>query len=162
MSSSPTHVELLGSHPLLRLLTGEQLSRFARAGELELFRAGEEIVREGTLGDALYLILTGAATVHTGGGEGGRVLATLTAGEFFGEMSLIEPALRSATVRAAELSELFRLPHFAIANLLQDDPVAMNQILVAVVRALSNRLRRTNALVGSVEKLAEFLAGSLV
>lgn len=159
--SSPTHAELLGSHPLLRLLTGEQLNRFARAGELELFRADEEIVSEGTLGDALYLILSGSATVHTGGANG-RTLATLQAGEFFGEMSLIEPALRSATVRAAELCELFRLPHFAIANMLQDDPVAMNQILVAVVRALSNRLRRTNALVGSVEKLAEFLAGSLV
>jgi len=160
--SSPTHAELLGSHPLLRLLTGEQLNRFARAGELELFRAGEEIVREGTLGDALYLILSGSATVHTGKEGSGRVLATLGPGEFFGEMSLIEPALRSATVRAAEMSELFRLPHFSIANMLQDDPVAMNQILVAVVRSLSTRLRRTNALVGSVEKLADFLAGSLV
>ena len=62
----------------------------------------------------------------------------------------------------AVLDMVFRVPHFSLANLLQDDPVALNLVLVTIVRVLSHRLRRTNELVGSVEKLSEWLAGSLV
>jgi CRP/FNR family transcriptional regulator, cyclic AMP receptor protein len=152
--------DLLRSHPLLRRLSDEQLGRVAQAGDLELYRPAEEIVLAGTLGDSLYLILSGSATVHAG--AGGKLLARLLAGEFFGEMSLIEPALRSATVRAAELSELFRVPHVSLANLLKDDPPAMNLILVSIVRTLSHRLRHTNELIGDVAKLSEFLASALV
>ena len=154
------NAELLRQHPLLTRLTDEQLLRFARAGELELFRPGEDVVVAGTLGDSFYLILSGTVTVHMA--QGGRTLATLQPGEFFGEMSLIEPALRSATVRAAEIAELYRVPHFSMANLLQDDPIAMNVVLVTLVRTLSQRLRNTNSLVGDVAKLSEFLAGSLI
>src|SRR5258708_4568199 len=149
------NVELLERHPLLRLLTPEQVRRFAQAGELELFRPGEDIVVAGTLGDSFYLILSGQTAVYPA--TGGAALATLKAGEFFGEMSLIEPATRSATVRATELAELFRVPHFSLANLLQDDPNALNLVLVTIVRVLSSRLRQTNNLVGSVEKLSEWL-----
>jgi CRP-like cAMP-binding protein len=152
--------DLLRTHPLLARLAPEQLVRFAEAGELEPFQPGEEIVVEGTLGDSLYLIVSGAAEVHVG--SIGQPLAVLRAGEFFGEMSLLEPAMRSATVRAAESSTVFRVPHYALANLLQDDPVVLNLVLVMIVRALSQRLRHTNQLVGSPNKLSEWLAGSLV
>ena len=153
--------ELLKQHPLLARLTLEQVLRFASSGELESFAAGENIVEEGTMGDALYLILSGAATVHVGGVDS-RPLAALLPGEFFGEMSLVEPAVRSATVRATEPTEVFRVPHFALAKLLEDDPVVLHLVLVTIVRVLSQRLRDTNALVGSVEKLSEWLASSLV
>jgi CRP-like cAMP-binding protein len=154
------NLELLKSHPLVRLLTPAQLESFAQAGELELFKSGEDIVVAGTLGDSFYLLLSGTAEVMPHGG--GPRLAALRGGEFFGEMSLIEPATRSATVRAVDLCEVFRMPNFSLANLLQDDPVALNLVLVTIVRVLSHRLRRTNQLVGSVEKLSEWLAGSLV
>jgi CRP-like cAMP-binding protein len=156
-----TNAELLQQHPLLARLSLEQVLRFAQAGELELFHAGENIVVEGTLGDSLYLILSGAANVHTGGVDT-RPLATLKPGEFFGEMSLVEPAVRSATVRATETTEVFRVPHYALANLLEDDPVVLHLVLVTIIRVLSKRLRDTNALVGSVEKLSEWLAASMV
>jgi len=156
-----TNAELLQQHPLLARLSLDQVLRFAQAGALELFQPGEDIVVEGTLGDSLYLILSGAATVHIGGGES-RPLATLKPGEFFGEMSLVEPAVRSATVRATEVTEVFRVPHYALSKLLEDDPVVLHLVLVTVIRVLSRRLRETNALVGSVEKLSEWLASSLV
>ncbi len=156
-----TNAELLKQHPLLARLSLEQILRFAQAGQLELFKPGDDIVVEGTLGDALYLILSGSASVHTGGGET-RPLALLSPGEFFGEMSLVEPAVRSAAVRAAELAEVVRVPHFALANLLGDRPVALHLVLVTIIRVLSTRLRDTNSLVGSVEKLSEWLASSLV
>jgi CRP-like cAMP-binding protein len=150
--------ELLMRHPLFSRLRPDQIQRFAQAGDLEAFHAGENVVVEGTLGDALYLILTGAVQVV----KGGRTLATLFPGEFFGEMSLVEPAARSATVVAGEPSYLFRLPHFTLQNLLEEDPLAFNQVLVAIVRVLSERLRRTNGMLGSVGALADYLAGSLV
>jgi CRP-like cAMP-binding protein len=155
-----TTVELLESHPLMARLNPEQLVRFAQAGAVESFAPGEEIVVEGTMGDSLYLLLSGTATVHTG--QGLMALATLKAGEFFGEMSLIEPAKRSATVRAKEPALVFRAPHFTLVNMLADEPVLLNQVLVMIIRVLSQRLRQTNSLVGTVERLADWLAGSLV
>jgi CRP-like cAMP-binding protein len=156
-----SNAELLKQHPLLARLSIDQVLRFAQAGELDRYSAGEDIVVEGTMGDSLYLILSGSATVHIGGPDT-RPLATLKPGEFFGEMSLVEPAVRSATVRAIEDSELFRVSHYALSNLLEDDPVVLHLVLVTVIRVLSKRLRDTNSLVGSVEKLSEWLAASLV
>ncbi len=60
------------------------------------------------------------------------------------------------------MTEVFRVPQFAMANLLQDDPAAMTSVLVTIVRVLSARLRQANQLVGSVKELSAFLAGSLV
>jgi CRP-like cAMP-binding protein len=160
MHLAADQLEHLISHPLLRLLSPEQVERFANFGEVEPYKAGEEVVVAGTLGDSFYLILSGSCDVVAEGR--GTPLAVLEAGEFFGEMSLIEPATRSATVRARELCDLFRVPHVSLANLLKDDPVALNLVLVAIVRTLSHRLRKTNELIGSVEKLSEWLASSLI
>ncbi len=157
-----TNAQLLRQHPLLVRLTDAQVELFTSAGELELFKTDEDIVVAGTLGDSFYLIVSGSAHVFPTGHGSSRPLTTLKAPEFFGEMSLIEPALRSATVRAAELTEVFRMPHYAMANLMQDDPAAMNLLLVTIVRVLSARLRQTNSLVGSVKELSAFLGGSLV
>jgi CRP-like cAMP-binding protein len=151
--------ELLARHPLLAGLDRGQIDQLSRLGELEGYQPDEEIVRQGTLGDALYLVLAGRVAVFTGGT---RPLATLETGEFFGEMSLVEPALRSATVRAADSVEVFRLPHVAVVRLFETDPALMNRLLIHVVRALSQRLRRTNDLIGSVEQLSEWLAGSML
>ena len=160
MHVSAEQLEHLISHPLLRLLSAEQVGRFAQFGEIELYKDGEEVVIAGTLGDTFYLILSGSCDVIAEGR--GSPLAVLDAGEFFGEMSLIEPATRSATVRARGITEVFRIPNFALADLLKDDPVALNLVLVAIVRTLSHRLRKTNELIGSVEKLSEWLASSLL
>ena len=150
--------ELLEHHPLLARLRPEQIRLFAEAGELESFDRGEVIVTDGSMGDALYLLLSGSVTVT----KRERILANLDAGEFFGEMCLVEPAARSANVIAAEPAYLFRLPTVALQNLLRSEPDAFNVVLVTLVRVLSERLRRTNTMLASVGQLADWLAGSLV
>ncbi len=149
---------LLERHPLLANLNGEQLERLARAGEIESYNPGETIVVEGSLGDALFLILSGQVAVH----RGPQTFATLSGGEFFGEMSLVEPAPRSANVSAMSATFLFRLPHDALRELISEDGKAASILLVQVVRTLSDRLRRANQMLSSVDVLADWLAGSMV
>ena len=59
-------------------------------------QAGEVVLREGRLGRELFVILEGTATVT----RRGRVVNVLHAGDYFGELSAIEAAPRSATVTA--------------------------------------------------------------
>ncbi len=57
---------------------------------------------------------------------------------------------------------LFRLPHDALRQLIADDPQASSVLLVQVVKTLSERLRRANQMLSSVDMLADWLAGSMV
>ena len=156
-----TNAELLQQHPLLARLSLEQVLRFAQAGELELFHAGEDIVVEGTLGDALYSDPVGrgdgahrrARSAAAGDAQAGRVLRRDVAGRAGGALG--DGARRRRC-------EVFRVPHFAFANFLGDDSGALGMLLVAMVRTLSERLRRTNQMVGSMEQLTVLLGGSLV
>ncbi|MBA3394754.1 MAG: cyclic nucleotide-binding domain-containing protein [Deltaproteobacteria bacterium] len=154
----PTSPTLLERHPLLVHLAPEQLSNLARSGEIESYNPGEPIVIEGSLGDALFLILSGQVAVH----RGAQTFATLQGGEFFGEMSLVEPAPRSASVSAMSPTFLFRLPHDALRDLITNDANAASILLVQVVKTLSERLRRANQMLSSVDMLADWLAGSMV
>jgi CRP-like cAMP-binding protein len=149
---------LLERHPLLVHLTSEQLARVAQAGEVESYNPNEQIVVEGSLGDALFLILSGQVAVH----RGTQTFATLGGGEFFGEMSLVEPAPRSATVTSMSATFLFRLPHDSLRAMITEDASVASILLVQVVKTLSERLRRANAMLSSVDMLADWLAGSMV
>ena len=63
------------------------------------FSAGETILAEGETGSSAYLLVSGTVEVIIGAGAKAKRVATLGAGEVFGEMSLLEPGPRSATVR---------------------------------------------------------------
>ena len=149
---------LLEHHPLLMNLEPAQLERIAGAGEIESYNPGETIVVEGSFGDALFLILSGQTAVH----QGAKTFATLGGGDLFGEMSLVEPVPRSASVTAMSATFVFRLPHDALRELISEDGQAASVLLVRIVKTLSERLRRTNQMLSSVDMLADWLAGSMV
>jgi CRP-like cAMP-binding protein len=149
---------LLEHHPLLVNLEPAQLQRIARAGEVESYNAGEPIVVEGSFGDALFLILSGQTAVH----QGSKTFATLASGDLFGEMSLVEPVSRSASVTAMSATFVFRLPHDALRELISEDAQAASVLLVRIVKTLSERLRRANQMLSSVDLLADWLAGSMI
>jgi NADH dehydrogenase len=76
----------------------------------EHFEPGEVVFHQGDLGDRIYFVVAGRAEVvrETAGAE--LILAELGAGEYFGEMALVENTTRNATVRCVEPLDLISLP----------------------------------------------------
>jgi CRP-like cAMP-binding protein len=123
--------------PLLAGLTPQQLRRVAEVGRLKLFRAGAAIVRLGEPGDTFYVILDGHALVVR---ETGRPLK-LHAGDFFGELALIENAPRSADVIATDDVTALAIGHTAFKKLLRSEAAFTHAILKTVIGRLRNDQR---------------------
>lgn len=116
-----------------------------------VYAAGDTIVRQGEVGDCMFVVLHG--TVEVLRSEGGRTvrIAELGPGEMFGEMALCEKQPRSATVRAKDEVRALTVDRRTFLRRVQEDPsLAFN-----VLRALSSRIRALDA---EVAKLRERLA----
>lgn len=122
----------------------------SRAVTLRTYRRGERIVTQGQPGDSFFVLVRGRVAVSIMSPEGREiVLSNLLAGDHFGEMALLDEAPRSATVTAAERSELAVLTREAFFDLLKGNFV----LIRALLATYSRRLRHANATIEGLASL---------
>jgi CRP-like cAMP-binding protein len=109
-----------------------------------LYRDGEEIIRQGEIGDCMYVVQTGRVEVVQSGEYGEQHLAFLKAGDFFGEMAVFERERRSATVRSAGESRVLKVDKKTLLRRIGEDPL----LAVNLLQTLSHRIRDLNAAIG--------------
>lgn len=135
-------VALFSRLDLFSELDPQTVEALAASTEAQAFDDGEVLVEEGDSGDSLFVIAAGKVAISKAQSGGGSVeLATLEAGEFFGEMSLLTGEPRSATVAARGVCRVLKLTKSAIAPLVQDDP----KVAEALSRALAARRAEAEA-----------------
>jgi ATP/ADP translocase/HEAT repeat protein len=137
MYSTLEKVLLLKRAPVFERVTGEDLAPLARLAEVTVYSEGDEIVREGDLGDALLVILRGSVAIS----RAGHQVATLGAGETIGEMSILDHEPRSATAIALEETEVLEIGSAEFYEILHEH----EEIAEGVIRTLSQRLREATA-----------------
>ncbi len=128
----------LAAVPLLAGLDRQTRRRLAENGKHRTYGPDEVIVREGTSGTALYIVLRGRARVERNVDGRAEPLGELKPGDFFGELSLIEEHPRTATVVAVDETECLLFSAWEFTALLEEHP----QIAVPIMRALIARLHR--------------------
>ena len=99
----------------------------------------ETFIIEGDLGDCMYVIIEGEVRVHTstGSGPNQKTIMTLGPGQSVGELAVLDPEPRAASVTSVGESWLFRIDKDAFAEVMADRP----EITGGVVRALCQRIR---------------------
>ena len=108
------------------------------------FAPGECIVRQDEKGDCMYVLIEGSCrVVHRRDGKEIE-LAVLNVGDFFGELALVDSGPRSADVETLTTCTLLRLEHGALRAIAGVYPNAAFKLLIAVGRALVQRMRRGN------------------
>jgi len=122
----------LGDIWLFSACTAGQLKTIRRQVEEVTIAAGRVLVEEGTVGREFFFIIDGTATVR----KGGRKVATLGPGQYFGELSLLDRQPRSATVTADTDMTLLVLDQRRFNGLLDDMPTLAHKLLAAMAQRI--------------------------
>jgi diguanylate cyclase (GGDEF)-like protein len=146
----PTTTELLARVPLLHELGQEELEAIASLTRRERFRSGTDIVEIGAPGRSLYLIVDGLVQVIYPSTTGDFELARLGAGDFFGEMALLNDKPRSATVRALCPVDVLTLDREDFRRLVAETP----GIALRILAALSTRIRNADEQISTLSEQA--------
>jgi CRP-like cAMP-binding protein len=111
------------------------------------FKAGDVILREGEEGNSAFLISSGSVEVIVGEGKKAKTVASFGKGEVFGEMSLLEPGPRSATIKAVTDTECAETSYDDFMASIQDNPEQAIQFM----KTLVVRLRQMNEVMGKMD-----------
>jgi len=114
-----------------------ELGRIARIAREVCYPAGSVVLEAGEYGDTLFIIVSGEVdALHDG-----KVVGTLRAGEYFGEMAVLTGETRSATIRTAVDCLLLRIGQAEFHQILAEDFGAV----LSVIRTLCKRLGAPDA-----------------
>lgn len=142
-----TNDEILGQLrqcPLFSEFSNDELATFVELLDPIETGAGECMVKQDEAGDSMYLLVAGSAKVvhHRDGRD--VELARLKAGDFFGELALVDHGPRSADVETIEPTVLLQITQASMSALAGVYPMAAFKFLIAVGRIMVRRLRASN------------------
>jgi CRP/FNR family cyclic AMP-dependent transcriptional regulator len=136
-------IVLLKGVPFFELLRTDQLRHLAAALEPIAWPRREVIFEHGEAGDAMYIIISGKVGISLGETPSFEdFIAEFGAGEFFGEMAILDDQPRSASVVTVEDTEAYSLGKDKTRGLL----LAYPELGTGMLRALSRRLRANSQL----------------
>jgi CRP/FNR family cyclic AMP-dependent transcriptional regulator len=132
--------------PLFRDFEEEALRQVARLFTVQRFRKHQTIFREGEPGEKFYIVISGSVAVVRLAGDGREtILSILTTNDFFGEMSVLDTVVRSASIRTLTVAEVGVIEREDFLALIDRNPKIGRFLVVA----LAERLRAANALIAS-------------
>ena len=145
-----SNLDLIRRVPLFSMLTNEQARAVADGVVKRRYRRGELVVEQGKKSNALFILLNGRARVLTADSRGREViLAVLEAGDYVGEMSLIDNQPHSATVRCEVQCDMLILGRAEFARCLPEN----SSLSYAIMRGLVTRLRSADRQIESLALL---------
>ncbi|MBI5529173.1 MAG: cyclic nucleotide-binding domain-containing protein [Deltaproteobacteria bacterium] len=143
-------IEVLQKSRLFENLLPDELEMLSELSQMKEYKAGDLVFNEGDVGNSLFVIVSGEIDVLRKDGEGRlKPIAALKEPEFFGEMSLIDKELRSASVQAKTGTTLLVLTNENLHSFAKVFKNGFTMVVINIARVMSARLRDTNAKLAS-------------
>ncbi|MGE3458927.1 MAG: cyclic nucleotide-binding domain-containing protein [Kofleriaceae bacterium] len=132
-------LDVLKGLQMFRYLSYKELVRVSNIAEVMELKADQLIFSAGQPGDAMYVVVGGKVRLM----RGEKLVAELTRGHHFGEMSLVDRSVRSLTATAAEGTMLVVIRRKDFYEMIKREPATAVKLLWSFVQVLGQRLRKT-------------------
>jgi len=143
IATTPALFNALASIPVLTGINAAALTLLAQEGIVHDFPAGTWIVRQGEAGHSFFIIVEGDVDVIIHAESPHSVtLDTLHAGNFFGEMSVVDPVLRGASVRTLSPVKAIEIKTATLYRLFKEMPDQYSIVILNLARDMARRLRK--------------------
>jgi CRP-like cAMP-binding protein len=141
-------VKFLKTIPIFDGLSNSSIGKLLTITYTKTYKPQELIFEEGKPGVALFIIKSGEVAIFKHGAMfGEKLITTLSEGNFFGEMALLEEKPRSASAKAVKETTLFLIYKVKFDTFIEKNPREGLKIVYNLAKILSNRLRETNEFV---------------
>lgn len=150
-------IELLKNVKLFQNLNERQLNLIKALMIEEKIPKDKEIIKEGGIGKFLYIIKEGKVKIFKKFGKDNFLLTELKENDFFGELSLIDEEVTSATVVAAEDSVLLKMNADDFKAIIKVETDLSSKLWEALAKTLSERIRKTSDIVRNYYGLSKAL-----
>ena len=134
-------VELLRSVPLFANLEPSKLKLLAFTSERLTFPKGQDLFKQGDIGDAAYVIISGSAEVVIETPSGPLTVAQVGKNAFVGEIAILIDVPRTATVRAAKDLTTLAISKDQFFRMITEFP----EMAIEIMRELAHRLENTTS-----------------
>lgn len=141
-------LEKLKGIPLFKGLSDAMLGEFSAYFKQKAYAAEDVVFKERSAGDALYIIVSGEVVIEKAmdaEGTSFKTLAILGAGEFFGEMAVIEGQPRFAQARASTEASLYEVGRQQFFTFIKEHPETGISLFSQIMRVTMRRLQHTSS-----------------
>ncbi len=149
--TSEDKTRFLKNLPFFEKLNYKEITKTIEASKQSTIESGEYIIHEGDMGRSFFIILKGSAEIK----KGEASLSILKAGDYFGEMSVIDGQKRSADVIALEKTSVVEITHQQFFKLIQNNPQLGAKILWNFNKRFSMIIRNLNQKINCQEEDTE-------
>lgn len=156
MATLTEEVDILRRIPLFSGIDPAKLKLLAFASERMDYDAGQNLFRQGEVGDAAYVIVNGVADIIVETANGEIPVAEFKDNAFIGEIAILCDVPRTATVRAKTKLEVLKVKKEHFLGLIRDFP----ELGIEVMRELASRLSKTTAELSDTRRKMEQLQAS--
>lgn len=131
--------------PLFEDLGEKELRKVEALIHRRTYRPGELVFSEGEPGVGMYIIKKGQVEIFWKDSKGNdKLVSTLSDGDFFGDLALLDDSPRSASARSKDEAELLALLRPDLFDLINRDPLTGSKILMKLALIISLRLRKSD------------------
>lgn len=149
-------IDILSEIPIFKKLSKKQKRKVSLIVYERSYNADEFLFKEGNPGSGMFIIKDGSISIERTSETGEFLkLATLSAGDFVGELALLDDSPRSASARCNKKTTVVVFFREDLFNLIEREPVLGGKILTELAIMIGERLKETNKALLKYKKLAE-------